>query len=324
MERAAVAADEQRGAVEQRTELSEREVAARQDTRARFVGQSIPGRGDDAIHGVAFRRPRCDDDAPVGLRARERRDERDEMIEGPAPERVARADVDEDHAVRGLHAGARQPFGDAGRRDRVRHHLDRVNRPLRRIDAEHGEQVPLVLHRVAPPELTRSSHSTRVHPAPACHVVPHAEWRAAEPGEERGARPAMKVDRYVEASVTKTPAEREVRTQPAEAAPPRRNDHLVEMGVVDDDRRCGWFDDVADVRAGKAPAQRMHGGCREDDVANLTETDEKEPLKLVSWRVGEFVNEKLPESAQNHQVTNSRTHQLTHSPATHSRWWPRR
>jgi hypothetical protein len=46
------------------------------------------------------------------------------------------------------------------------------------------------------------------------------------------------------------------------------------MRVVNDDRRGGWFDNVAEVRIRKPLPQRMDGGGGERDVTDLPQADE--------------------------------------------------
>jgi hypothetical protein len=86
----------------------------------------------------------------------------------------------------------------------------------------------------------------------------------------------MKVDREVVALGTQASAEGEVVEQTTEPARPRRQDDLVQMRVVDDDRSGRGFDDVAEMRVRKPFPKRMDRGGGEDDVANLPQADEED------------------------------------------------
>jgi hypothetical protein len=65
VERAAVAANVECGALDQRTQLGEREFAARDDALRKGIAEHRPGTIDDARGRVLFRRPgRQNDSGP--------------------------------------------------------------------------------------------------------------------------------------------------------------------------------------------------------------------------------------------------------------------
>jgi hypothetical protein len=68
-------------------------------------------------------------------------------------------------------------------------------------------------------------------------------------------------------------SQRDVRDHAAQSPRARSDDHVVEMRVVEDDRRSRRFDDVGEVSVGKPPAHRVDRRRREDHVANLPETN---------------------------------------------------
>ena len=165
---------------------------------------------------------------------------------------------------------ARAAASTAARRRRIDRHLDRSARRVRRRDVERREQIPLVLDRMARPQLARPRDAPRVHPAPAGDLVADAHRRAAQPRQQRRARPAVEIDGEIEraraAAGGRAPRSRE---QPAHARAARRDDHLVEMRIAGDDRRGRRFDEVGEVGVGKPPAQGADGRRGEDDVADL-------------------------------------------------------
>jgi hypothetical protein len=54
------------------------------------------------------------------------------------------------------------------------------------------------------------------------------------------------------------------------------------MRIADHDRRGRGLDDVGELRGGKSPSQRVHGRRREDDVTDLSETDEQDLRELLN------------------------------------------
>jgi hypothetical protein len=59
----------------------------------------------------------------------------------------------------------------------------------------------------------------------------------------------------------------------------RRDDHLVQMRIVPNDRSSGRLDKVGEVRIGKTRAQRGNRRRGEDDVADFAEADEQDPRR---------------------------------------------
>ena len=85
----------------------------------------------------------------------------------------------------------------------------------------------------------------------------------------------MKINREIVSLAAQPSPERKVAEQAAQPAGARRDDHLVEMRVVDDDRRSGGLDDVGEVRIREPLPQRMDSRRGEDDVTNLSQADEQ-------------------------------------------------
>ena len=81
----------------------------------------------------------------------------------------------------------------------------------------------------------------------------------------------MKIDRDIELSGAQRSSQGEVRSQPCDAAPSRCDDHLVDMGILCDDRRRRRFNDVSNVGVWEMCAERPNGRGRENDVTNLAE-----------------------------------------------------
>src|SRR6185436_11643507 len=77
-------------------------------------------------------------------------------------------------------------------------HLDGIQRAFGRIDAKRREQVPLVLDRVAWPQLARPRDGVRVHPASSRNGVADTQRRTRQPRQPRASRPAVEVDHQIE------------------------------------------------------------------------------------------------------------------------------
>ena len=119
--------------------------------------------------------------------------------------------------------------------------------------------------------------AARVHPATARNLVPDPDRRAAQPRQQRRPRPAVKVDGDVVArgACSRRPSATSAIT-PAQSARARSDDDVVEMRVVQHDRRSRRFDDVGEMSIGKPTAQRVNRRRRENHVANLPEANEED------------------------------------------------
>ena len=194
--RAAVAADEKRGAVHQAravppaTALSHRRCDAARATGARSR------RRQHARRRLAVGRPaRRASDPAIRARRDQRRRQRGERRLGPAPKRIAGAHVQTTTRASAGTPQRRQPPIDRRARRRIDRHLDAIASP----DPRAG-QTPDRPRRAdptgsRPSAAARSSarpvDDVRVHPRPARHIVAHSHGRAARPGEPRAARPAV-------------------------------------------------------------------------------------------------------------------------------------
>ena len=102
--------------------------------------ERLPRGGGDAIGGRPIRRARAEDDAPAIVTGGESGHERRERRLGPAPERIARAHVDDGYLVPMIHARGAQPLGDTRIGNLVERHLGRVPRGIRRDVGPPGER----------------------------------------------------------------------------------------------------------------------------------------------------------------------------------------
>ena len=122
---------------------------------------------------------------------------------------------------------------------------------------------------------SRPRHARRVHPASSGHFVADPPRRAAEPRQQRAARPAVKVDREIVALAAQPSDEREIGAQAAGRVRAARHDHFVEVGIVAHDRRGFFFDDVGDAGVGVVAADGSNGRRREHDIADQPQPDQK-------------------------------------------------
>ena len=206
---------------------------------------------------------------------RERRDGLDERGFGPTPERIARADVNDDEPVGFPETGRCQSCHHPGVRVSLDRDLDavyigvgRTTRPSRNS----GQQVPLVQYRVPGAQFPGAVDRAGVHPRAAPDAIADALPRAAHSREPRAAGAAVQIEGEIEAGAAQPPANREVLADPLQPTGVRRDDHLVEMRIVPDDRRGGFLDDVGEARLRIRPPQRADERGGEDDVP-----DEPEP-----------------------------------------------
>ena len=172
-------------------------------------------------------------------------------------------------------AGLGKPARDRSACSGVVRHFRRVNLRIRRGDAERQQHIPLADDRMAGPQRPRPRHARRVHPAPSGDFVADPLRRAAEPGEQRAARPAVKIDRKIVTLAPQPPDERDIGAQAA-----RR----VRAAATITSSRCGlwrttgcgfFFDDVGDAGVGVVAADSANGRRREHDVADEPQPDEE-------------------------------------------------
>src|SRR3989442_665172 len=79
------------------------------------------------------------------------------------------------------------------------------------------------------------------------------------------------------------------RRQSPHAAASPGDDHLIDVGIVGDDRRRGWFDEIGDMSIRKALTQPAHGRRREHDVSNLAQANKEDAVNVVIWWFGDLV-----------------------------------
>jgi hypothetical protein len=92
----------------------------------------------------------------------------------------------------------------------------------------------------------------------------------------------VKVDGQVVAIGPQAASEAEVGRETGHAAYARGHNYVVQAGVAGDDGRGGGLDKIGEVGIRKPATQRVDGGRGEDDVANLTEPDEKNPRDVIA------------------------------------------
>lgn len=290
MQRAAVAADKECRALEQRAQLLKRELAARQDSTRGIGPEALARIVCDAFRGFAFRGTRRDHDPPPAVGSEGRRDS-PEVLDRPTAERITGADMQHDHLNATGRPGCLKPMIDVSCSHRIYRHLDRIVRSTRGGDIEPRKQVPLVFDRMPRTQASRPIDTFRIHERPRGNVVSDAPPCAAEHREQRRTRAAVEIDRDVEPLRAKRPAEPQIGNRAAQSAEPWGDDHVVEMWILKDDG-CGVrFDDVADAGIREAAAQSANRGRREHDVADLAETDQKNPEQPSSLLHGCFVDQ---------------------------------
>ena len=290
VQRPAVAADEKRGTVDERAQAPRARTRRSRARRRGVRSERRPGaRRGPRRAAAALRRPRAEDDAPHRGSARQRSSSaRRNESSGQRRNGIAGADVDDDtrspsatpaSASRARHASGRSP-------DR------RPSRPASRsrsggVDVRAAQQIPLVLDRM-PRRAAPAAGATRrvyIQLRPAIVVAdPLAARRSARSAATRAARRENRSPDRIAARAAAGPA-RCPPSAPARPRPRGRDDHVVDMRVVLDDRRRVRLDDVGDVGGGKVAAQRANGRRREDDIADLAEPDQKNAVQLTfrSW-----------------------------------------
>ena len=226
--------------------------------------------------GVALGRPRGHHHARARRVERQRGDKRDKMVVRPAAERVAGAHVNNDQAIGWGHARSREARVDRRCGPRVHRHLDRTGGAIRTRNVERRQKIPLVLDRMPRPQPPRPLDLVCVHPAPSDDLIADSSRCAAEPCQQRRARPAVKIDGQVVAALAEAAAEREVLEDAFEAASPRRDDDFVEVRSMADYRSGRRLDDVGKMRVREAPPERVNGRRCENDVPNLAKPDQED------------------------------------------------
>jgi hypothetical protein len=83
----------------------------------------------------------------------------------------------------------------------------------------------------------------------------------------------VEIDGDVEAGAAQLKSQREVGAQAGKAGLSLRDDHLVDVRIVLDNRRCRWLDDIGDVGGLEAFPERSNGGRCEDDVTDLAKAN---------------------------------------------------
>ena len=124
-------------------QFSEVEFSTLYDLAGRFTGLLL-GRGSNAIRRVVLRRSRGDDNPPLGIFAGQRGRDGGKSIGRPAPERIARTDVNDDKGGRRPDRRRPQPRLDIGRRRAVVGDVHRMTRSIGRWNAQRRQQIPLV------------------------------------------------------------------------------------------------------------------------------------------------------------------------------------
>ena len=179
------------------------------------------------------------------------------MRRRPASKRIARAHVDDDRADR----RHRRPRAPADRRP-LRH---AARRPAFRPDRATDRAARCRAAR-ADPTGSRPNAARAAAAAARCVACTSSRGRRSRSRAAAGAPlsqvssdargPPWKSIARSKRSRAQPAAEREIVEQTAEAAPAWRDDDLVQMGIVEDDRRCGRLDDIGQVRVGKVLPQR--------------------------------------------------------------------
>ena len=151
--------------------------------------------------------------------------------------------------------------------------------------AEVGQEIPLVLDRVARAQVGRTRHDLGVHPGSPLDRIADPAGRAGGPGQERRARAAVEIDDQVEAGAAQLAGERQVGGDPPPAAQVRHHLDDVDAGMALDDRRGRRLHQIGDLGLGKGVADGGDGRRREHHVA-----DEPQPHQqdFHRWRAPDW------------------------------------
>ena len=191
----------------------------------------------------------------------------------PAAEGVAGAHVDRRSRDRSDPTRLTQPGGTRPRRRRrVKRHLHREGGPIRRRDAE-GPADPTGSRpsgaggaRVAGRPAACTSSLGRRHRSRGARALRSTTSAATRAGRRESRWRGRSAVCAIGAPARGRPAGRAHRGA-------RRDDHFIQMRVVDDDRRRGRLDDIAEMRVRKSAAQRVNRRGGEHDVTNLPQAD---------------------------------------------------
>ena len=92
----------------------------------------------------------------------------------------------------------------------------------------------------------------------------------------------MHVDRHIEPLAPQPSDEREIVEQPPRAAPPRDDDHVIEVRIVDHDRRRVLLDEIRETPIRVRPPQRADDRRREHHVTYQPQSEQQDLHSLRS------------------------------------------
>jgi hypothetical protein len=142
VKRSAIAANVERRAADQRSQLGQIKFTHLEDGAPGVAG-CVSGLLRDASRGAGVRRTGGEHNAAPRIGAHKAAGEIGERLCGPPPERITCAHVNHDEGVVGMHTGAREsPVNRCGD-DRIHWHLCRIGLGARRGDAKRQQKVPL-------------------------------------------------------------------------------------------------------------------------------------------------------------------------------------
>ncbi len=266
MQRTAVASNVHRRARGERPKFGDVKLAVRDDWCR--GAETLPCPLHDRPCSTRVGGPGRHHEAAGRTTARELDDDLGERLPGPPPERVARADVQDDELMERSDTGVAKDTPDARAGVCVRGHLHRVTRGVAGVDAEGRQQVPLLQHGVPRQQVIGTLHDMGVHPRVPGHAVANPHGRAARPGQPGAARTPMEIDRDIESLRAKPPRARQIVAPSRQSSSLGDHDHRVQVGVAVN-HWCGQrLHDVGHVGVRIRPPQGAHQRRREHDVAN--------------------------------------------------------
>ena len=199
MQRAAVAADVERGASDEGAEVGQTKLLGQHDASGGLCPESLAcGLGDlataPASDGPDVSRMRRPGELRASAAASSANASAGQRRKGlPALTCMTISSRRVGHASRGKH-----PFHASAGVGRFRH-LRRIVDGVERRYAEWREQIRLVRHRVSRPQLARPVHPVGVHPAAAGDCVADPARCPGNPRQPRAPRAAVEIDDQVEA-----------------------------------------------------------------------------------------------------------------------------